>query len=146
MKQTDAEIYDEFRSTLKSAINHCGLLATLPAKGPTYRKMIAELQTIEQNARLFGLARSDARWVAFSLEMEAFHRRIGDAIRAAHARKIFLSMQQMMKAALVYADKMKDAKTGILGPVTPKVQPGPLRENRSVYVRPSGLLAPSSVH
>lgn len=143
---SDNEIFDELRTTLRSAIDNCGKLATLPYMGPTYSTMIRELETIEGAARSFGFARRDARWNAFAFEMAAFHRRIGDAIRAHHARTIFLHMQKMMQGALAEADKMKDAKTGRRGPILPKARPGPHRETRPVYVRNSGLIVPSSVH
>lgn len=140
---TDNEVWDHLRTTLRSAIDHCGLLATLPAKGPTYRKIIVDLQALEGSARDFGNRRQDARWNLFGWEMECFHQRIGDAIRQQHARKIFLHMQAMMKGALEAAEKMKDAKTGRLGPITPVVRPVH-RDTRPVYVRPSGLLVPST--
>ncbi len=141
---TEHELWDHLRTTLRSAINHCGLLATLPSMGPTYNAMITELAEIEGSARMLGFYRRDARWNAFSLEMERFHQRIGDAIRAHNARTIFLHMQGMMQGALDVAEKVKDAKTGRRGPILPVVKPGPHRETRPVYVRPSGLLVPSS--
>ena len=58
---TEAAIYDELRTTLRSAINHCGLLSILPAMGPTYKAIIVELETIEGAARSLGFARRDAR-------------------------------------------------------------------------------------
>lgn len=143
---TEHEIFDELRTTLRSAIDHCGMLATLPSMGPTYLAMIGELEAIDGLARSFGFARRDARWNYFGWEMAAFRRRIGDAIRAHHARTIFLHMQNMMKGALAEAEKMKDAKTGRLGPILPKVRPGPHRETRPVYVRPSGLIVPATAH
>ena len=142
---SEYEVWDRLRDTLRSAVSHCGQLATLPAMGPTYRAMIAELQSIEGDARWIGLSRRDARWNAFGMEMERFHQRIGEAIRAHHARTIFLHMQGMMKGALAEAEKMKDAKTGRRGAILPKMPPAPHRDTRPVYVRP-GLIVPATVH
>lgn len=145
--QSEHEVWDRLRDTLKSAITHCGQLATFPHQGPTYLEMIKELEIIEGEARYLGNNyRKDARWNAFGWEMARFRQRIGDALRHYASRKIFLHMQEMMKGALEEAEKMKDAKTGRRGPITPVVRPGPLRESRPVYVRPSGLLVPSTVH
>lgn len=143
---TEHEIWNHLRETLRSAISHCGQLAILPAMGATYRAMITELQDIEGSARMFGFYRRDARWNAFSLEMAAFHRRIGDAIRAHHARTIFKTMQGMMQGALDYAEKVQSAKTERRGPILPKLKAAAHRDTRPVYVRPSGLLVPNSVH
>ncbi len=140
------EIWAKLRDTLKSAITHCGMLATFPAQGPTYLKMIVELEEIEGASRQLGFNRGDARWSQFGFEMHAFRKRIGDAIRAHHARTIFLHMQGMMKGALADAEKMKDAKTGRLGAILPKPKPGPHRDTRPVYVRPSGLIVPATAH
>ena len=130
---------------LRSAISHCGDLAKLPAQGPSYLAMIYELEEIEGDARWIGFNRQDARWNAFGWEMSSFRKRIGDALRAHHARTIFLHMQKMMQGALDEAEKMKNAKTGRRGPILPRTRPGPHRESRPVYVRPSGLLVPSTV-
>ena len=141
---SETEVWDKLHDTLRSAIQHCGDLANLPAMGPTYRLMITELAEIDGAARQFGTLRGDARWNAFGYEMESFHQRIGDAIRAVHARKIFLHMQAMMQGALDEAIKMKDAKTGRRGPILPKPKPAPLRSGRPVYVkRDSGLIMPA---
>lgn len=143
----ETEIFDRLRDTLRSAITHCGELATLPAQGPTYLAMIVELELIEGASRQMGFNRGDARWTAFGFEMHAFRKRIGDAIRASHARKIFLHMQGMMEGALVEALKLKDAKTGRRGVITPKQRPGPHRDTRPVYIKnPSGLIMPAAVH
>lgn len=143
---TEYEIWDQLRTTLRSAIDHCGMLATFPAQGPTYLAMIDELETIEGCSRSLGFARRDARWNKFGFEMHHFRKRIGDAIRVHHARTIFLHMQGMMKGALAEAEKMKDAKTGRSGPILPKQKPAPHRDTRPVYVQNSGLIVPSTVH
>lgn len=141
---TQQEIWDKLRTTLRSAVAHCGMLATFPAQGPTYRAMIAELGEIEGAARQLGFSRDDARWNAFGWEMARFRQRIGDAIRAHHARSVFLHMQKMMQGALEQAEKMKDAKTGRIGPILPKPRPGPHRDTRPVRVTtPGGIILPA---
>lgn len=143
---TENEIWDKLRTSLRSAIQHCGELATLPSQGSTYLNLIVELGEIEGASRQLGFSREDARWNAFGWEMAAFRQRIGDAIRVHHSRMVFLHMQKMMQGALEEADKMKTAKTGRRGPILPRAKPAPHRDTRPVYVRPSGLIVPSTVH
>lgn len=140
---TETEIFDRLTTSLRSAIELCGLLATLPAQGPNYLKIIEELKLIEGAARQAGVWRSDSRWFKFGFEMMRFHQRIGDAIRSHQARDIFLHMQGMMKGALKEADELRNARTGKRGPILPKVK-DPHRESRPVYVsKPSGLMVPA---
>jgi hypothetical protein len=137
------EIWDKLCDTLKSAIAHCGQLATFPAQGPTYLAIIVELELIEGASRQMGFNRGDARWSLFGYEIHHFRRRIGDALRAHNNREIFLFFKGMMEGALADAVKMKDARTGRRGLILPKAKPGPHRETRPVYVSPGGLLVPA---
>jgi hypothetical protein len=137
------EIWDKLCDTLKSAIAHCGQLATFPAQGPTYLAIIVELETIEACSRQMGFNRGDARWSLFGYEIHHFRRRIGDALRAHNNREIFLHFQKMMQGAYDEGVKMKDAKTGRRGLILPKPKAAPHRETRPVYVRPGGLLVPA---
>lgn len=141
---SEHEIWDRLRTSLRTAIDLCGRLAIEPGQGPNYLQMIKELEMLEGASRQFAFCRSDIRWTKFGFEMHRFRQRIGDAIRAHHSRDIFLHMQKMMRQGLVIADKMKDAKTGRLKAILPKVQQGPLRHH-PVYVKnPSGLLLPAA--
>lgn len=143
---TENEVWDRLRTSLRAAVSDCETLATLPAKGPTYRRMIEHLELIEGAARQIGFFREDMRWMAFAFEMYRFRDRIGEAIRAHRPRAIFTRMAQVIRGALAEADKLKDAKTERRGPILPKAKPGPHRATVPVYVRNSGLLVPSSVH
>jgi hypothetical protein len=137
---TEAEIFDRLRTSLRAVIQGCEDLARWPAQGPTYMKLREELALLEGAARQAGFARGDARWNRFGWEMAAFQQRIGDAIRCHSPRKVFLAMAEMVRKALYEADKLKVAKTGRRGPILPIPKPGPHRETRPVYVRPSGLI------
>lgn len=143
---TDVEIWDKLSSCLKACIQGCDNLAKLPAMGPTYRKMIVDLEELEGAARQFGTAREDARWNHFGWEMARFRQRIGDAIRAHEPRMVFLSMKAMIEVYQGTALAMKDAKTGKRGPILPIQRPGPHRETRPVYVKSQGgVLLPGGV-
>lgn len=142
---TEAEIWDRLRTSLRSAIDLCGKLATVPAMGPNYRKMIEELELIEGSARQIGAFRFDMRWNLFGYEMARFHQRIGDVIRSRGAREIFLHMAKMMQGAMDQVEKLRTAKTGRRGPILPVARPAPHRDSRPVYVKnDKGLLLPSS--
>lgn len=143
---TEAEIFDRLKTSLRTAIDLCGRLATEPSQGPNYLAMIEELQLIEGAARQAGHWREDGRWMAFGWEMARFHQRIGDAIRHHEARSIFLHMQGMMKGALIEAEKLRTSRTGRRGAITPIARPKH-RDTRPVHItRPSGLIVPSTVH
>lgn len=142
---TEAEITDRLRTSLRSAIDLCRKLATQPAQGPSYWKIIDELRLVEGSARQLGHFRADMRWMKFGYEMARFHDRLGDCIRSHVARKIFLKMAELMGSKLVEADKLRTAKTGVLRPILPKVK-HLHRDTRPVYVRnPSGLIMPAAV-
>lgn len=142
---TEAEIFDRLTTSLRSAIDLCGKLASEPSQGPTYIKIVEELKLIEGASRQAGHWRQDARWMAFGWEMMRFHQRIGDAIRSHMARDVFTHMQGMMKGALVEAEKLRTAKTGRRGPILPVQRPHH-RDSRPVYVSRGGLLVPPTVH
>lgn len=141
---TEIEIADRLRTSLRSAVDLCGKLATVPAQGPNYRALVVELEMIEGAARQMGYSRDDMRWQLFGYNMARFHQRIGDVIRSRGARKIFLAMAKMIEGALAEAEKLRTAKTGRRGLILPKPKEAPHRQNRPVAVKlPSGLLVPA---
>lgn len=142
---TEVEIWDRLRTSLRSAIDLCGKLATVPAQGPNYRKLVEELGLIEGASRQIGAFRFDMRFNLFGYEMSRFHQRIGDVVRSRGAREIFLHMAKMMQGAMDQVEKMRAAKTGRRGPILPLAKAAPHRDTRPVYVKGmSGLIVPSS--
>lgn len=142
---TENEVFDRLRTSLRSAVDLCGKLATVPAQGPNYRKLIEELDLIEGACRQAGAFRFDMRWNLLGYEVARFHARIGDCIRHHASRVIFLAQAKMLTAWLDHAERLRTAKTGKRGPITPREQEAPHRETRPVYVKnPSGLLLPTS--
>jgi hypothetical protein len=141
---TEVEIFDRLRTSLRTAVDLCGKLATVPAQGPNYRALIVELELIEGAARQAGYSRDDMRWQLFGYNMARFHQRIGDVIRSRGARKIFLAMAKMIEGALAESEKLRTAKTGRRGLILPIPKTPPLRQGRPVQVKlPSGLLVPA---
>lgn len=142
---TEIEVFDRLRTSLRSAADLCGKLATVPAQGPNYRKIIEELKLIEGCCRQVGHFREDMRWMKLGWEMSRFHARIGDCIRSHAARDIFLSMKTKILDALTECELLRTVKTGRRGPILPRVAAGPHRESRPVQVRlPSGLIIPAA--
>lgn len=141
---SDSELFDRLKTSLRSAIQHTKNLAVLPAKGPTYRMLVAELKLIEGSCRQIQWAREDMRWGAVANTMENFHQRVGDAIRHHNARNVFLVMANIMERTLYQADQLQHAKTGVRGPILPKVQPGPHRETRPVHISQGGIILPDA--
>lgn len=144
---TEVEIWDALRNGLRSSIDLCGKLATVPAQGPNYRKLIEQLELVEGACRQVGAFRFDMRWNLLGYEVSRFHQRLGDCVRSRAARTIFLAQAEMLRAHLEFADRMRTAKTGRRGPILPKPKPAPHRQNRPVSVTlPSGLIVPASMH
>lgn len=143
---TENEIWDRLRTSLRSAIDLCGKLATVPAQGPNYRKIIEELDLIEGACRQLGAFRFDARWNLLGYEADRFHKRLGDCIRHKSARTIFLAQAEMLKAYLASAERLRTARTGRRGPITPRPKEGPLRQRPVTVTLPSGLIVPASLH
>lgn len=141
---SETDIFDRLRTSLRAAIQHTKDLAFLPAQGPTYLKLIEELKLIEGAARQAQFWRQDMRWGVVANEMEAFHQKIGQAIRSHQARRIFLRMAEMMQFFLDRANELQNAKTGRMGAILPKVQPGPHRETRPVHISKGGIILPSA--
>lgn len=142
---TESEVFDRLRTSLRSAADLCGKLATVPAQGPNFIKVREELKLIEGAARQVGNFREDMRWMRFGFEMWRFHQRIGDCIRSRGSREIFLAMKTKLADALRECELLRTVKTGRRGMILPKMQAGPHRETRPVQVSlPSGLIVPSS--
>lgn len=142
---SEREVWDRLRTSLRSAIDLCGKLATVPAQGPNYQKLTEDLGLIEGACRQVGAFRFDMRWNRLGYEVARFHHRIGDCLRARAARTIFLAQAEMLKSFLELADKLRTAKTGRRGPILPREKQAPHRQNRPVAVKlPSGLLVPAS--
>lgn len=141
---TEIEIFDRLRTSLRSAIDLCGKLATVSAQGPNYRALVIDLELSEGACRQVGAFRFDMRWNLMGYEISRFHQRLGDCVRHKAARTIFLAQAKMLEAQLAFVDRMRTARTGRRGPILPRAKEAPHRQNRPVAVKlPSGLLVPA---
>lgn len=143
---TEAEILDRLRSTLRQAIEHCEMLANLPARGPTYNAFRHELLDIEGCCRQMCYWRGDTRWLPIGLMMEEAHKRAGHWLRKHFPRPLFLKLAENLKALLIQCENTATKATGVIGPILPEVQPAPLKQGRTVQVKtPGGIIIPEGV-
>jgi hypothetical protein len=143
---TEAEILDLLKGTLRQAIEHCTMLANLPARGPTYNAFRHELLLIEGACRQMCYWRGDTRWLPIGMMMEEAHKRAGHWLRKHFPRPLFLKLADNLKALLVQVERTETAATGVLGPILPEVQAAPLKQGRTVQVKtPGGIIIPAGV-
>lgn len=144
---TETEIVDCLKTNFRLAAEHCEDLASFPLAGPTYTKLRAELKLIEGAARQLAGWREDARWLKIGLDMGEAHKRAGNWLRGHHPRKLFLMLAANLRMGLAVAERLRTARTGIIGPILPTVLEGPHRDTRPVQViTPGGIILPASMH
>ncbi len=143
---TEVEIFDCLTSNLRDGAANCELLAKLPSKGPTYRKLRTNLQLIEGACRQMGFFRDDMRYQVLGLQTAHCLKRAGDWLRSHGAPELFVKLAATLRKLEADIDKIRHGRTGRSGPILAPVRPGPHRDTRPVYVRPSGLIVPATVH
>lgn len=158
---TESEIFDCMRTNLVLAVEHCDDLAKLPAKGPTYRKLIDELKLIEGCCRQASAWREDTRWLNHGLLMAEVHKKAGSWLRGykingvtvkfapGHINPLFRMLADNLRAMIKAVDQTKNQRTGRVGMILPDMLPGPHRETRQHRVQlprtPGGIILPSDV-
>lgn len=126
---------DELRTRLGSAVSHAAALAILPAKGPTYVKLRADLKEIETLARMIAYDRQDARWLQIGLNMNKVHRLTGHLIRKHFPHEYFREIETWLRQLFDVANSLQHKATGRVGMILPKVQAAPTRtQDRQVQV------------
>lgn len=136
---TEREILDCLYSNLKSATINCRLLAELPARGPTYNKLRAELKLVEGACRQIGFWREDSRWFQVGLFMEEVHKRSGNWLRAFSPRKLFITLAETLCTTFVYCKNLETNATGKRGAILPDESTIPTQYRKSS----GGLILPS---
>lgn len=135
------ETLDELRTRLGSAVSYAAALAILPAKGPSYVKLRADLKQIEQLARMIAYNRGDARWLQIGMRMNQVHQITGHLLRKHYPHAYFREIEGWLRQLFQVADSLQHKPTGRVGMILPKPQAGPTRTQD----RPVQVLLPDSM-
>ena len=153
---SEQEIFQCLSENFKLAAEHCEDLAKLPAKGPTYRKLINELKLIEGACRQAAYWRQDDRWFRIGLYAEQCHQRAGNWLRAFAPSVYFLKLAEALRAGHMKAEEFKTKKTGKVGMLLTDINGGgeaPLRKSSISVMLPEpapkkskgGIIIPDGV-
>lgn len=143
---TEAEIFDCLATNARLAAEHCGDLARLPAKGPTYLKFRAELKLVEGACKQASVWRQDTRFLDIGLKMAHAHRVAGEWLRGIKIpgtmgrRKLrenelhpnFVRLGEVLQMLYLKAEDVRTKKTGRIGMILPDEAPPPHRDTRPV--------------
>lgn len=136
---TEVEIFDCLTENLREAATHCELLAVLPAKGPTYRKLRSNFQMIEGACRQMGFFRDDMRYQHLGMKAAQCHERAGGWLRSQAAPELFTKLADAMRKLDTDVDGLRHTATRRRGPILIPTAPAPHRDTRPVYVQPVSL-------
>lgn len=158
---TEQSIFSQLSQSFRLAAECCDDLARLPAKGPTYRRLITELKLVEGCCRQASAWREDTRWLNIGLMVAEAHKRAGgwlrgykvDGIRIKIAEgqmhPLFIKLAENLRAGFALAEQFRTKRTGRVGMILPDMLPGPHRETRQHRVQlprtPGGVIIPSGV-
>lgn len=157
----ETQLLGRLVENFRLAAEDCDALAVLPAKGPTYDKLRKRLKVVEDDCRMVGSLRADARWLQIGLMMAATHRMAGDWLRglkgddgirrripAGTMHPLFVKLAENLRAAMISAQNLRTKATGRTGPILPKPLPAPTRtQGRQIQVlmpEMSGCGAPTA--
>lgn len=138
----EAEIFDRLISSFRAAAEHCEALAQQEhrIKGQRYNRLRTELALIEGASRQAAMWRGDTRWLPIGRFANECHRRCGNWLRKREAPVLFTKLAENMRMMLTAAQRMKDARTGVRGPIVPEQ---PKYEPTLMQVRtPGGIILP----
>lgn len=161
---TEAEIFDCLGTNFRLAAETCELLATVPKKGPNYRKFREHLKLLEGACRQAAFWRQDARWLQLGLMMEHAHQVAGEWLRGVkqpdgsrrpipfgEKHPLFMHLAEILRRGHIQAENYRTARTGRVGTILPKPA-AHYRETKPVPVsgidftkRPSGLIVPANM-
>jgi len=139
---------EEFRL----AAEDCDRLAALPpgspiAVGPLYNQLRNRMKLIEGTIRQAAYWRQDARWFRIGPLVEELHQRIGNWLRlkVKPSPRVFELCAINMRMLHKVCEAHRTQATGKAGTILPAPLTPAARPDRSVLVRPSGLLVPATV-
>lgn len=149
---TEAEIYDRLKTSIAEARDACKNLAVRSKEGRDYSALRDSLKLIEGCCTQMAVHRADYRWLPVGIKIAECHKRAGDWLRGftvngtrvAWAKGVqneaFIKLDQVLEQLGVMADKIRDEKTGIKGPILPAsmLATAPRKEGRLAMFNPSG--------
>lgn len=144
---TEREIFDRLVTSFREVAEHCEALAVQVnrVKGQRYVKLREHLKLVEGSCRQAAMWRDDSRWLQIGQFAAECHRKCGDWLRFKTKGPMFLKLAENMRMMQKAAEQMRDAATGVRGPILPAV-PKYEPANRIVQVRtPGGLILPPGV-
>lgn len=151
---TEIEIFDCMSENLRTAIDACEKLATVPLKGPVYDRFRKALGLVEGCCRQAGGWREDSRWYPIGMLMEEAHRRAGEWLRGVKGpdgrrrpipfgekHPLFVRLaEEGLRPLQKVIDDLRTKATGRVGMILPEAG-APLMAG--VVRRESGLLVPA---
>jgi hypothetical protein len=139
---TEVEIFGVIADNLRSAAEECAKLAWDPKRGMIYNHLRTSLKLVEGGMRqLYYWRNYDSRWLFMEKQIAWLRNRCGDWLRdsptvqrrkAAHPE--FRRLADLLRKMHVDALHIRDAATGVPGPLLPQPLAGPHRDARPVQV------------
>lgn len=139
---TEVEIFGLLSDNLRWAAEGCADLAWNPRRGMVYNRLRTALKECEGCCRQAYYWRNyDARWLQMKLQIAWLRTRCGDWLRdspSVQRRKVahpeFQRLSALLRGMHADAEHIKNAATGVAGPLLPAVLPDPHRDTRPVQV------------
>lgn len=150
---SEQEIFALLSDNLREASEQCVGLAWHPRRGMVYNRLRTALKQCEGCCRQAYYWRDyDARWLFMEKQIAWLRNRCGDWLRDSpsvqkrkEAHPEFQRLGELLRKMHGDAEQIKNAATGISGPILPVVREGPHRQVRPVQVlTPSKLILPGS--
>lgn len=106
-------------------------------RGDLYLRLMAQLKVVENCCRYVAngpFGREDARWLQIGLSVEKAHQLCGEWLRRKDPSWRFKGLAEILRRGERSAFNLAHKKTGRRGPILPKEQAGPHRENKPVQI------------
>jgi hypothetical protein len=152
---TEVEIFDCLINNLKSAASDCESLARLPAKGPTFQRLVESLALAEGAAQQMCFWRDgDTRWLNFMRAFETAHQMVRKWIVDRAPPEPYLRVAVQIRLWLKMVEILRDQRTERKsGPILPEAgEATEVRQGRPVQVKTpeapvmvNGLIIPDGV-
>lgn len=156
---TEVEIFDRMATSLREAAECCDILAKSSRKGPTYNRLREHLALIEGCCRQASTWREDTRWLGIGLIMAECHKKAGGWLRGykdpltkvrqrtpvGEMNMLFVMLAVNLRGLYGQVEKLKTAKTGVMGMILPETPAAARQSGAPVGWRASkgGVLLPN---
>lgn len=132
MALTEREIFASLKENYRLAAENARRLGNGEG-GPLYPNLRINLKFIEGGCRQAAFWRGDARWLALGAIAGRAANEAWQWVAPSKRHKM-LSLAAMMENGLKASEQLQHDATGRSGLILPKVQAGPVRQNRPVQV------------